>query len=495
MRNSAWYHKLWLKKLSELPLKEDAEASWADMKDLLDTQLPVGGSVNHNVPEIPVSQPLAAKLVKIFSLARYVLPAAAAVGLSTYLLLPLIHKTVPVESKKKQEIRVSADTIGNNLNSVVFDKDTVLNKNNTLNDTSIHVNDLKSPVSTAKELKSIKRSQTSGSVLSFSQVSIAKTENDTNKKYDDVINTQSDEGIITLADPFVKVKSVKVQDVLFAKEKPVIQLITDQSKVSAVHEKITASGITAPGITDLKNTSTETETAKAKTANNTVAKIATPKKGKSARIPKIKTGKINVITPRYDFGLEVGWNAGKSNSFYLGALGSYRITTLLRVNAGLRLNTPSELSGNYTTIPTDVFGDPFSHYQVSDSRKIMVLNLPLTVEYKVSNRLSINAGPVFGLLLSQSNIKNLSGSLKDSIPSTVNMDFIHRRYVDSALTHTSINKMNLGLTGGLSYRFRQFYIEARYLQNLRPYKLTNTLGSYQQDYRSLQLGIRYKFKQ
>jgi len=124
----------------------------------------------------------------------------------------------------------------------------------------------------------------------------------------------------------------------------------------------------------------------------------------------------------------------------------------------------------------------------------MVLNVPLTIEYRVSNRISINAGPVISFPLSQSNVQTVAEIFKAQVPTTKYLDSARNRAVDSTLRHTKVNKINLGLTGGISVRFNQFYIEGKYLRSLTPYKVSNALGGYEQYNGSFQLGLRYKFK-
>lgn len=201
-----------------------------------------------------------------------------------------------------------------------------------------------------------------------------------------------------------------------------------------------------------------------------------------------------MTTPSYDFGLEGGWNAGKNSSLYLGAFGSYGISTRLLLNVGLRLNTSTVLSGSYITKPTKVWYDTLSTYKVADRRKVMVLSVPLTMECRVSNRISLNAGPVISIPLSQSNVQTLAELYTAQVPTTKYLDSARNRAVDSTLRHTTVNKINLGLTGGISIRFNQFYIEGKYLRSLTPYKVSNALGGYQQYNGAFQLGLRYKFK-
>ena len=72
------------------------------------------------------------------------------------------------------------------------------------------------------------------------------------------------------------------------------------------------------------------------------------------------------------------------------------------------------------------------------------------MEYRVSNRISINAGPVISFQLGQSNVQTLTELFKAQVSTAKYSDSASNRAVDSILRHTTVNKINMGLTGGLS---------------------------------------------
>jgi hypothetical protein len=77
MRNSAWYNKLWRKKLGNYPLKENADDSWAQMHSLLDEHLPV----NEPSTDKKTGKFFGSTVVSMLS---FILPAAAMIGALTY---------------------------------------------------------------------------------------------------------------------------------------------------------------------------------------------------------------------------------------------------------------------------------------------------------------------------------------------------------------------------------------------------------------------------
>lgn len=504
MKNSAWYHKLWLKKLSELPLKEDSDSAWAGMKDMLDKQLPVSSSGGHGGSAgTSAAKPFIAKLI---ALVGYSLPVAAAIGVTTYFVAPLVIKPKQAELKKKQESHLRIDKSP----AVLADslKDTTIVKE----DTSI---DTISPITSSKAETAVKDLITAEKAIHGNQHTddrlTGKSGKQNSSKPDLSIASQSSAiakaskanltaGAIK-TNSAARINSIARADQTAGKDFNSGSSISIPASESRKNEK-QASAVSGTQEKQ-KNAFTE-KTAELLTANKPDKAVLndkapatkSTKKNKANKTQKAKDKKTtDITTPPYDLGLETGLNTGKSSSLYLGVFGSYRVTTRLLLNAGIRLNTSTVLAGSYTSKPYSVPRDSTSHqYKISDSRKVMMLNVPLTLEYRISGRISVNAGPVISFPLSQTSVKSQSELLKGQGTVNLRLDTLRKRSVDSTLTHTTLNKINLGITGGVSVRIKQFYIEAKYLQNLSPYKVNSSLGGYQQSYKSVQLGIRYKFK-
>lgn len=455
MRNSAWYYKLWLKKLSKLPLKEDAGSAWASMKDMLDAQMPVsngGGnsdgssSSGSNGGGTVATKPFAAKLV---SLLGYALPVAAAIGVTTYLVSPVVIKHKKPVILKKQQSHLPADTVHSKGLSIFADS-----LANTGTD-SAHVLSVDGLSGNLKDVKP-KISGINKQTFEVRPGVVSKIENNQFEDYAVKVQPDQSENIVSPDPSLVKGNTASTIES--------IQLGKEENKIS-VSEKVTD--------------------------KHSSAKVASSKNKKVSSSTKVKE---SLTTPAYNFGLESGWNTGKNNSLYVGVFGSYRIKTKLLLNVGIRLNTSTALSGSYITKPNGYLWDTLSTYKVSDNRKLMLLNVPLTLEYRLSNQISINAGPVISFPLSQSKGNIQSELYKAQLPSTKYLDSARHSAVDSTLNYTKVNKLNLGITGGISVRFNQFYIEGKYLRNLTPYRVSNTLGGYQQYNGSFQLGLRYQFK-
>ncbi|RZL04836.1 MAG: hypothetical protein EOO89_27560, partial [Pedobacter sp.] len=101
MKDSAWYHKIWLTKLNELQLKEDVDAAWTGMEQMLDEQLPLGNSFADTSAKKSASAPSPKPAGTTFgTYLGYIVGAAAMVGLTTYFAL---HS--PKQSKSNKRIQ------------------------------------------------------------------------------------------------------------------------------------------------------------------------------------------------------------------------------------------------------------------------------------------------------------------------------------------------------------------------------------------------------
>jgi len=482
MRNSAWYYKIWLKKLSKLPLKEDAGSAWAGMKDMLDAQMPVSHGGSGGSGTAATTKPFVAKLA---SLLGYALPVAAAIGVTTYIVMPIVIKPKEVVIKKERQSHLSIDTINSKAVQVFPDS---LKSTDTLRNSVLSISDL--PVSRAEVQGEIHRADHRSASLNTSVISKGKSD------IDSPVNVNGQSGnrreILYVNEALAKENAgLTKENTGLAKENAGL---TKENTGLAVNRKVSDEQKNSNLTTNDKAAGQKIKDHAGENSiddKNKASKVAVSKKRKLSGSPKIKE---IMTTPDYDFGLESGWNAGKNSSFYVGAFGSYAFGTRLLLNMGIRLNTSTVFSGSYITKPSHILWDSLSNYKVADRRKVMILNVPLTFEYRLSNTISVNAGPVISFPLSQSNATIHSELNKAQLPSTQYLDSARHSGVDSTLSYTKVNKVNLGITGGISVRFNQFYIEGKYLRNLSPYKFSNTLGGYEQYYGSFQLGLRYKFR-
>lgn len=235
----------------------------------------------------------------------------------------------------------------------------------------------------------------------------------------------------------------------------------------------------------LKLKDKQAEKIKRKKENTAVVKKAKIKKLKSggSKAPKDKDERIPQAS---NYGINAGLNASGS-SIYLGVFGNYALSKRWMIGGGLVLNSSRTISGEYSH-ESYYQPDSLPPFKIIDSRKVMVLDIPLNITYHLSDKISIKGGPVFGLAFNPHAISSTIGRLADTRDT-----LYHSKKIDTALRNTVINKLNIGFKAGVSFQFGLFNVEGAY-QIQSPYKVKSDLGSYHKSFQSFQIGIGYRFK-
>jgi len=442
MRNSVWNHKLWKKKLNELPVETDLDSAWSEMQSILDKNLPLS--------DLPKSEGLTKTIGdKIVSMLGYILPAAAMmVGLIYFFAKqPKAEKTINTKEINKNSLLKAADTLkeidsAKSINIVPFQVKDSLSSN-----TTIGVNSNKTLLPPSHTDKSINedRALAKNNSANPNSTNVIKT-------LPDLLNQQLASSI-DYPETYSRVPVSTIQYVgFFSTNTRMINLIA-YNKRSEKNERIY-------------------------------------KKIKAKKNVKIKEQK-EIYTPQYNYSFEAGLNVYKSNqNIFLGANTAYAINKRLLVNAGLRLSLANVVEGSYTH-PSYNLKDSAKKEDLTilDDQQLTTADIPLGLEYKISNRISIKAGPVLSFLIKNGGMGSKLGTVKNLFDTVYNS-----KKINSALANSTTNKLNIGFSTGLSVRFKQFNIEAGYRQNFTPYKVSSDLGSYKKDFKTFQIGIGYSIK-
>lgn len=416
MKNSAWYHKLWLNKLSDLPLKEEADTAWSGMEQLLDQQLPIGNSPSGT----PVPKPAGTTLGTYFG---YIISAAAMVGISAYFTL-----RTPEQAK---------------VNKVVKDKNVVQSITDTL------VSDML--VAETPLFDSTGIAPLAGTRLAESNHQAPTLKNDLNVKKEPALNTRPGNSIVVNHTP----------------KKTASDNVTSEKVAASAQQAFPARQLPAD-LSDNAGSTPQQEKQRQK---------------RQKRLPKIK---MPIETPPYNYGLEAGVNhANDENTFYMGISGAYALSPRWLISTGLRMNTPRAFTGQYTR-ESYFRPDSMPVFSFTDKREVLALDIPLTATYKLSNTISINAGPVISLPLKQLGIE--LGTINQKTDT-----LMHTTVVYDILNNTKMNRINIGISTGISLHFSQFDINTRY-QIVSPYSFSNEFGDNKFKYRSFQIGIGYRLR-
>lgn len=425
MRNSGWDHKLWNKKLNELPVETDLSSAWSEMQSILDKNLPLNN--------LPKSEGLRRTIGnKIISILGYILPAAAIIAGLTYFATrqPKAEKNITTKQINKNSLLKTPDTL--------------------------------------KTIDSIKSNSTTHQTIPYSSF-IDKNNID---------ETQA----LTQAGP-TNSNNIEVINTLPA--------LSNQQLTSSIDNAEIYSNTPLSTIQDIRFLSANTRMINLSAYNRHSEKNERIyKKTKPKKSVKIKEQK-EIYTPQYNYSFEAGLNVYKSNqNIFLGANAAYAINKRLLVNAGLRLSFANVVEGSYTH-PSYNLKDSAKKEDLTilDHRQFTTADIPLGLEYKISNRVSIKAGPVLSFLIKNGGMGSKLGTVKNLFDTVYNS-----KKINSALANSTTNKLNIGFSTGLNIRFKQFSIEAGYRQNFIPYKVSSDLGSYKKDFKTFQIGIGYSIK-
>ncbi|QEM09905.1 outer membrane beta-barrel protein [Mucilaginibacter rubeus] len=230
-------------------------------------------------------------------------------------------------------------------------------------------------------------------------------------------------------------------------------------------------------------------------------------KNPSTKNGKAKGGKISSSRPlstvfaNMDWGFLLGANTSGSftpgsqnrniyGSFpidiYPGLFGTYHLNDKWAINAQVRFLTPLNLGGSYDNKSFSQV-DSAQFVKVTDSRKAYFVNVPIHVMYKINNNISIKGGPVINLPVKQIN-SNTNLQRLD-----MNLDTIYFANAQNKIKTTRYDqKINFGLSGGVSVQFNRLIFEAVYQKNLSGYQVISDFGNYKTNPGTLQISVGFK---
>jgi hypothetical protein len=181
----------------------------------------------------------------------------------------------------------------------------------------------------------------------------------------------------------------------------------------------------------------------------------------------------------FEWGLLIGANSSGSftpksqNSNFYGSLpvdafaglyGTYDLSEKWGIGTQVRVLSPAMVKGRYAkstyTQRTDTINVVKTTY-TNDSRKIYSVQLPLYAAYHATSNISFKAGPVISFP-----VKQFSTAIIDS----ANRALLTGSRYDQ--------KIDLGLSGGVSVRYKRLIFEATYLKGLTNHTITSDSLSY-----------------
>lgn len=191
----------------------------------------------------------------------------------------------------------------------------------------------------------------------------------------------------------------------------------------------------------------------------------------------------------YSYGVDVGTNLGREGAnLSVGFFGDFALNDNWLINLGVQINSKQNIQGEFSH--PSFFRPDSSRYsfKVKDARKLIVLDVPVKLEYKLSELISLNTGVIVNFPISQSSILTQLGPVVD-----IRDTLFYGKEISSALASTEVNRINFGFSSGFNVHFKRFDLRGSY-QVLTPYRIHNMLGSFNHKNRYFRLGIGYRFK-
>ena len=225
--------------------------------------------------------------------------------------------------------------------------------------------------------------------------------------------------------------------------------------------------------------------------------------GKSQIAVNKKSKEGNIKSSSLNWGILIGANSSGSftpksqnanfygNSpvdLFFGPFVTYNFSGKWAVNTQLRLLNPQAIVTTYFHSNGSKV-DSGQSLTITSSRKMYSVSIPLYAVYKLTPNISFKLGPVINIPTKQINV---SSALQ---PYSIRTDSTYYKKISGELDSTSYQqRVNYGLSGGVSIRVKRFIFEATYLKSLSGYQVTSGLGSYKSKNGTFQFTVGFQFK-
>jgi len=269
--------------------------------------------------------------------------------------------------------------------------------------------------------------------------------------------------MLTLAAPQTlsdAINSNRVADLKKSDQNPASKLLTDQSK------------------------NRNTKNKKDKSSKN-----YKPSSQKSSAPSKLYWGVLGGVNTSGSFTSSkqnANFYGGSSVDAYFGLFATYSLNDQWAVGLQTQFYSPQSIATSYTHANESKV-DSGQSLQITASRKLYTVNIPINVIYKVSDNFSLMGGPVIGIPVKQI---NTSSTL---LPVTIKNDSAYYAKVSGIINQTNYEqKLNIGLNAGVGFQYKRWLFQASYLKSLTGYAISNSWGTYKSSGGTFQFTIGFQ---
>jgi hypothetical protein len=503
MKNSLKYLKLWQKKRSELQINDDPHTDWLQMQAMLDKQMPVG--VENE------SKLFRSKGFKVLSLLLSTLTAAAMVFVFSHVFENKKHRAYNFSSHIKRYKAFKANgslpgLVAGNSNT----KGLPVNKTDSIS----VVKQKESPATTPLVNKPGNRPlspQLKSNTLPLKGQSKSVTVIVLNFNNKQALSSSTRSMVIGWRYPGTGKNGSSLGAITNSR-------VFNQAKIKETHNKRSKSS-EAPDFTDKAGSKTEESVllfaAAPKPAFNlfenddqfyspAVLNFKTNQspffnnfpndknsKGKKKKVKEKNVKTKNSISRQsdcsnLDWGILTGVNTAGSftpknqnSNFYgaapvdlfFGVFVTYNLNEKWALNSQIKILSPQNVSYSYVHLNNGMVDSP--KMQIKSARKIYSVEVPVQLAYRVNSYLSVLAGPSISIPVKQAGITNklfTNGAKKDSA--------YYAAVGDTINSTKYLQKLNVGLSGGLNLQIQRLRIGAMWNQSLTGYEIKSAFGAY-----------------
>ncbi|MDN5285557.1 MAG: outer membrane protein beta-barrel protein [Mucilaginibacter sp.] len=535
MKNSLKNLNLWQKKRNELPISDEPQKDWLEMQNLLDLHLPV----THTAVPKKVSGSKGLKVIKALkaikgsSMIFISLATITCIGIVTYA-VKIKHQQQTQPHHKIHRPIITKDSLSNPIivdslnltDSIHHEKDSLpaLKAPLTGRDTDVTIqkttgatgkNNINNPVplinnaqrgNNAQQTIGNRKGKKSQNFIVNNNQKAAQgsaitnvPSNNSNPFSLQGINKNSPLNIINSLGTSQSNGNIIATTQSATNGKNVQSLLTGVDSTQRSHNE----SVIQPSLKPTSSSGATTRKNAANTKGNTIRtqtnKPASDRQKGSSKVKKTRVKTSNNLPPsNLDWGILAG--VSSSGSFtaksqnaniygklpvdiYIGLFATYHLNDKWAINSQIRVLNPQNLNSSFTHFVNENKADSGKVLAITDSRKAYFVSIPIHLVYKINNNISVKGGPVINIP-----VKQITNST--TLQSGIKLDSAYNITVSNQLKAIKYDqKINLGLSGGVSLQYKRLILEATYLKSFSGYNVISDFGNYKSNTGTVQVTL------
>jgi len=157
---------------------------------------------------------------------------------------------------------------------------------------------------------------------------------------------------------------------------------------------------------------------------------------------------------------------------WFGLFASFKINDSWTIAPQVHFFSPQTIVTSYNHANQSKV-DSGQSLNITASRKMYAISVPIFIAYNTGNGLNLKVGPVISFPVKQINTASVL------LPFSIRTDTTYYKNMSTILNATQYRQnINFGFSAGASYQVKRFIFEATYLKSLSGYSINSGLGAY-----------------